>query len=219
VLLARPIVQLSYLMTATVMVAGFVLIPNMASYMQLNLSFPRELIKYAYMFGGVMSLVATQVGGRLVDRFGSFRVGSVGTLLGILTVYLFYFRPLSEPPSWAVYLSYMMFMLANGLRNVSYNTLTSKVVEPELRARFQSLQSAVQHGAGAVAAFTSAQMLARAMRPSDLPGTSAWVLVGMDKLAAISMGLSAMIPLLMLVVEMRLTRSAAMVALPEPAKR
>jgi hypothetical protein len=113
----------------------------------------------------------------------------------------------------------MMFMLANGLRNVSYNTLTSKVVEPELRARFQSLQSAVQHGAGAVAAFTSAQMLARAMRPSDLPGTSAWVLVGMDKLAAISMGLSAMIPLLMLVVEMRLTRSAAMVALPEPAKR
>ncbi len=217
VLLTRPIVQLSYLMTATVMMAGFMLIPNMASYMQDNLDFPRRLIKFAYMLGGVMSFFATQVGGRLVDRFGSFRIGAVGTALTVLTVYLFYFRALAQPPPWAVYLSFMMFMLGNGLRNVSYNTLTTKVVEPEVRARFQSLQSAVQHGAAAVAAFLSAQLLARGLRPIDLPGASEWVLVGMPRVALMSMMLSAVIPILLLVVESRLTLSSV-AAVPETSK-
>jgi len=211
-LLSRPIVQLSYLMTAAVMTAGFVLIPNIAAYMQLNLSFPRELIKYAYMFGGVMSLVATQLGGRLVDRLGSFRVGAVGTTLTVVTVYVFFFRPLSEPPAWAVYLSFTMFMFANGLRNVSYNTLTSKVVEPEVRARFQSLQSAVQHGAAAMAAILSAQLLSKGPRPADWPGTTASILIGMSTVAAVCMLMSATIPLLILVVEGRLTPHATVLA-------
>ena len=35
-----------------------------------------------------MSLLATQLGGRLVDRFGSFRVGTVGTALVVSTVFV-----------------------------------------------------------------------------------------------------------------------------------
>lgn len=216
-LLARPLVQLSYVLTATVMLAGFVLIPNMASYMQLNLSFPRELIKFAYMLGGLTSLLATQAGGRLVDRFGSFRVGSVGSSLSILTVFIFFFRPLAQPAAWVVYLSYVMFMLANGLRNVAYNTLTSKVVEPEVRARFQSLQSAVQHGASAIAAFWSAQLLTKGPRPADWPGTSASILLGMPHVAVVCMVLSALIPLLLLAVESRLTPRSALGVSETPA--
>src|SRR6476661_6275530 len=44
-------------------------------------------------------------------------------------------------------------------RNVAYNTLASRVPEPELRARFQSMQSAVQHGASAFAGAMSAWIL------------------------------------------------------------
>jgi predicted MFS family arabinose efflux permease len=193
-LVSRPLVQLSYLMTAVVMMAGFVVIPNIAAYVQLNLGLPRALLKHAYGFGGVASLLATQMGGRLVDRFGSFRVGTAGTALVVTTVFVSFFLHWSSVPPVAVILGFGAFMLANGLRNVSYNTLTSKVPEPEVRARFQSLQSAVQHGSAALAAFLSAQLLTVA------PGGT---LEGMRHVAIFSMGLSLLIPVMLAIVERR----------------
>ena len=54
---------------------------------------------------------------------------------------------------------FMLFMLGIGLRNVSYNTLTTKVPTPRERARFLSIQSAVQHASASLGAFLSARML------------------------------------------------------------
>ncbi len=192
-LVARPLVQKSYLMTATVMMAGFVVIPNIAVYLQLNLGLPREALKWAYLFGGVASFFTTQVGGRLVDRFGSFRIGTAGALCVIGIVFTMFYLPWQHITPWVAYLAFMAFMTANGLRNVSYNTLTTRVPEPAVRARFQSLQSAVQHGAAALAGFVSANLLSTAGAPARL--------VGMDKVALVSIGLSAVIPLLLATVE------------------
>lgn len=204
-LVSRPLVRLSYAMTAVVMMAGFVIIPNIAAYLQLNLGFPRESIKFAYGFGGIASLVATQIGGRLVDRFGSFRVGTVGAALVIVVVYSFFYLPWDAAPAWVVFLAFVAFMLANGLRNVSYNTLTSKVPEPEVRARFQSLQSSVQHGASAMAAVLSAQLLVKAPRAvlTPEPGRDPFMLAGMNKVALVSMSMSLIIPLMLFSVERR----------------
>jgi len=55
-------------------------------------------------------------------------------------------------------------MLAMAFRNVSYNTLTTRVPHSGERARFMSIQSAVQHGASASGAFLSSQLL------SEKPG-------------------------------------------------
>ncbi len=85
-------------------------------------------------------------------------------------------------------------MVSNGLRNVSYNTLTTKVPAPQVRARFQSLQSAIQHGASALAAILSAQILTT----SELPTRR---LEGMDTVSLLSMTLSLIIPLLLFLVE------------------
>lgn len=192
----QPLVQLSYLMTAVVMMAGFVVIPNIAAYLQLNLGLPRDALKYAYGAGGIASLLATQLGGRAVDRFGSFRVGTVGASLVIAVVFTFFYLPrhdLSLPLTMFVFVA---FMTANGLRNVSYNTLTSKVPAPAVRARFQSLQSAIQHAASATAAIGSAQLLSTV---EVAPGEKH--LVGMDRVALTSIGLSLVIPFLLFVVE------------------
>ncbi len=205
-LVAEPNVQLSYLMTAVVMSAGFVLIPSIASYLQFNLGVPEAHIKYAYLFGGMASFVATQVGGRLVDRLGSFRVGTAGTVLAIGVVFFFFYLPRESLASSTVFLVFAGFMLAQGLRNVSYNTLTTKVPDPARRATFQSLQSAVQHGATSLAAFGSGLILSEvARRPlaTDLPGRPPRFLVGMDTVSLLSMGLSLLIPVLLLIVETR----------------
>ena len=200
-LLGQPLVQLSYLLTAIVMMAGFVIIPNIAAYLQLNLGFPRASLGYAYGVGGVASLIATQLGGRAVDRFGSFKVGTVGAVMVVAVVFGFFYLPHVSLPVWAVLFVFVGFMVSNGLRNVSYNTLTTKVPAPEVRARFQSLQSATQHGASAAAAILSAQILSTLdVVPA---GTTEPVrrLVGMDRVALVSMGLSLIIPFLLFAVE------------------
>ena len=192
-LVSDPLVQVSYLMTAVVMMAGFIIIPNIAAYVQLNLGFPRPALKWAYGLGGVASLLATQLGGRAVDRYGSFRVGTVGALMVIVVVFLFFYLPHTGMAEWLVLLVFVAFMISNGLRNVSYNTLTTKVPEPRVRARFQSLQSATQHGASAFAAMMSAQLLSMSEVPHRL--------VGMNVVAMVSIALSSVIPFLLYFVE------------------
>lgn len=209
-LLRQPLVRLSYTMTAVVMMAGFLVIPNIASYLRLNFGFPQEHLKWAYGIGGIASLVATQVGGRLVDRFGSFRVGAGGAGLAVVIVFGAFYLPWTQVPSWAVVAGFVAFMLAMGVRNVSYNTLASKVPGPEVRARFLSLQSSVQHAASALAAWGSTRMMTTEPRAWADPTREPRIMVGMDRVALVSIGLSLLIPMLLWIVEGRVkARQAA----------
>jgi predicted MFS family arabinose efflux permease len=192
----RPLVWLSYAMTATVMLAGFVLIPNISAYVQENLHFPRARLSSLYLAGGVVSFFATRFGGRLVDKLGSFRTGTVGVALLLVVQYLWFLRF----PSWMpIVLLYMVFMLALGLRNVAYNTLTSKVPSERERARFLSIQSAVQHAASAFGAILSAQLL------SERPDHS---LEGMPLVATVAIVLTATAPAFLWAVERGVRRDA-----------
>jgi predicted MFS family arabinose efflux permease len=190
-LLGRRTVQLSLLMTATTMLAGFIVIPNLPSYLQINLHYPRKAYGLLYMFGGVASFVVVQLVGRLVDRFGSFRVGTGGTVSLALVMYVF----LVDLPPWLpVAVPFVMFMISMGFRNVAYNTLTTKVPSPTERARFMSIQSAVQHMASALGAFLAARIL------SEAPDHS---LIGMPRVAWIAIVLTLTLPSLLWSVERR----------------
>jgi predicted MFS family arabinose efflux permease len=187
------------------MAAGFSIIPNISAFLQLNLLFPRDHLKYAYMFGGVASFFATQFGGRFVDRFGSFKVGTAGAVSVIAVVATVYVPSWERWPVGLIYLSFVAFMLANGVRNVSYNTLASKVPEPPVRARFQSMQSAFQHGASALAAIAASQVLGREPRPDGLGPR----LTHMNWVALGSITLTLIIPVLLFVVERRVKAAQA----------
>ena len=215
-LLRQPLVRWSYTMTAVVMMAGFLVIPSIAPYLRLNFGFPQAHLKWAYGFGGVASFFATQAGGRLVDRFGSFRVGSVGAGLVIAVVFIEFYLPWTSAPSWAVVGGFVAFMLANGIRNVSYNTLTSKVPAPQTRARFQSLQSSVQHAASALAAWGSTRLMTTLPRAWEDTTREPRIMIGMDRVALVSMSLSLIIPLMLWRVE-RGVRARQKANVPSPA--
>ncbi len=190
-LLGRRDIQLSYLMTAVVMSAGFVLIPNLSAYLQQNVGYPRELLWLPYFVGGIASFATLRVAGPMVDRYGSFVVGTVGSALVLLSTYVGFVAL----PSWMpVPVIFTLFMVAMGMRNVAYNTLTSRVPDNAMRARFMSLQSAVQHMAAAVGAFLSARLL------SDLPDGT---LGGVPRVAGLSMVLTLLLPAMLWVVERR----------------
>lgn len=197
-LLGRRDVQLSYLMTAAVMMASFVMIPNISAYVQQNLGYPRDSLELAYFVGGLVSFATVRVAGRMVDRHGAFVVGTVGSVLTLGSTYIGFVHY----PHWLpVPVLFMAFMLAMGTRNVAYNTLTSRVPENPVRARFMSLQSAIQHMAAAVGAFLSVQLL------TDLPDGT---LGGMTRVAGVSMALTLLLPPMLRVVEQRVrTREQA----------
>lgn len=192
--LARPEVLLSYAMTWVAMGASFVLIPNIAAYTLLNLGFPASRLGLLYMAGGAVSFATMRAAGPLVDRFGSAPVGALGTLLLTIVILLGF---AVEPPVIPVVAIFMGFMFAMSLRNLSYNTLTTKVPEPAERAAFMSVQSAVQHLASATGAIVSAALLAERADKS---------LAGMNRVAALSVGLGLVLPPMLFVVEGRVRR-------------
>ena len=156
------------------------------------------------MAGGAVSFFSTQAAGRLIDKFGSFRIGTIGTALLVFAITGGF---VLTPPLLPVAGIFIAFMLAMSFRNVSYNTLTTRVPQSNERARFMSIQSAVQHGASACGAFASSQIL------SELPGG---LLVGMDQVAFVSIGLTLTLPLFLYAVESAVRRRETTVPLAVP---
>jgi len=204
-LFSRPVVRLSYLMTATVMMSGFILIPNFSAYFQGNLGYPRERLGLLYAVVGTVSFATMRLVGWLVDRKGSFRIGTLGSGLLMLVLYLGF---LTFPPLLPPIAIFVAFMFAMSFRNISYNTLTSMVPRAPERARFMSIQSSVQHAASALGAFLSARLL------TELPDRR---LVGMPRLVLISMALTVMLPALLYLVERRIDRGPESVAATGPS--
>lgn len=190
-LLSKRTVQYSYLMTAVTMMGGFIIIPNIPGFVVQNLGYPREKLSLLYFFGGIVSFITTRSAGHFVDRFGSFRVGLIASIS--LTALIIFGFGLPNPPL-PVMFTFVGFMLVMGLRNVSYNTLTSKVPTPQTRARFMSIQSAVQHFAAAAGAILSARMLSE---DADQK------LVGMPAVAGIGVLLALALPPLLRTVELK----------------
>jgi predicted MFS family arabinose efflux permease len=188
-LFRRGPVLLSYAMTFTVMSGMFALIPNIAAYVQNNLGFPRAHLGRLYLMGGVASFMVLRVAGPLVDRLGPTIIGTLGTALTVVVVWAGF---VSVPPPVPVAVVFVAFMASTGFRNVAYNTLTSRVPHAEERARFMSVQSAVQHIASAIGAFLSSRVLSESTDGR---------LLHMNTLAIISISLILVLPLLMAAVD------------------
>jgi predicted MFS family arabinose efflux permease len=204
-LFRQPLVLLSWAMTASINLATFAVVPNLSAYFMFNLAYPRKSLSVLYLVGGTMSFFASRIVGRGVDRYGSFRVGTGGTLWFAAVLYTSFITPVPALGAMGMFLG---FMLSNSLRAVPHNTLTSKVPAAPERARFMSIQSAVQHLASSLGAFVSASML------RELPGGA---LEGMGTVASLSIALALLFPPLAWAVESKVTSRVAALEQARPA--
>jgi len=191
VFLRDPAVMFSLAATFSVMTATFGIVPNLSAYLQHNLGYPREALGALYLCGGGVSYVATRVFGGYVDRLGAAPIAAAGTLLFVAVLVVTFVLELQLP----VMAIFVALMTAMALRNVSLNTLSSRVPLPHERARFISLQSAVQHLAAALGAVLASQLL------TELPDAR---LDGMANVAQCSIGLALVLPMLLSLVEREL---------------
>jgi len=133
----RRLSLIAFALGAVAITPGFLVITNLAVFIQFNLGFPREHLGLLYMVGGAVSFFGMRLTGRMVDRFGSTPVTTVSTLGMIATIWLIYY-------DWAwlalpLILLVPGFMLFNTARMVAQNTAVSKVPEPAERAGFMAL--------------------------------------------------------------------------------
>jgi predicted MFS family arabinose efflux permease len=181
-------VALAYVLVALTMSSAFSMVPNFSAYLQGNLHFAREHLGILYLVGGAVSFVTMRAAGRLVDKVGSFRVGALGAALFVACVYVGF---MTIPPLLPIIVVFPLFMVIQTSRNVAQQTLLTKVPRAHERAGFLSLQSAVSHLASAVGAIASSRILAPG--PNDS-------LIGMPRLALVSISLSVLsVPVLFLV--------------------
>ena len=184
----------SYAVTAVMMASGFLVVPNIAAYVQGNLGFPERDLPWAYLAGGFASAFTMAIGGRLIDRFGSLVVTALACTMLAAVIYGGFIH---TPPYFSVILIFVLFMVSMSLRNLSVNTLSTKVPRPHERAGFMSLQSCVQHMACALGAFVSSRLLTAGPNHT---------LVGMSVVGWACVGLQFVVIVISAIVERNLLR-------------
>lgn len=172
----------TYLMTITAMLSAFLIIPNIAAYMQFNLAFPRDDYSLLYFAGGVVSLVVMQLSGRNIDKCGMNLLGVLSTVLIIAIVYTGFVAQPVILPAVGIFIGYMAAM---SMRNVVSVSLSSMVPNDHERAAFTSLNQSVSHFAAALGALIGSYFLT-----VDEKG----LLIGMDTLGLSAIGLSLFLP-------------------------
>jgi predicted MFS family arabinose efflux permease len=194
---------LTFVATFTTMMAGFAIVPNISAYVQGNLHYPRAELGTLYLAGGTASFLAMRALGPLVDRLGAAFTALLGTLVFVALLASAFVLEWKLP----VTLIYVGFMCGMATRNVSLGALSTRVPLAHERARFMSIQSSVQHGAAALGAVVSAQLL------HERPDHS---LEGMPYVASMSITLAVCLPWLLRRIEKRLAPRPALVAEQAP---
>src|SRR4029078_7278358 len=117
-LLGDTTVPLSLLMNALVMTTAFLVIPNIAAYLQQNFHYPRDHFDFLYFVGGATSFFVMRIAGRGIDRMGSAPVAAVGTAILLVVLYVGFIAP-GALSGGAIMALFVSFMTGMSIRNVS----------------------------------------------------------------------------------------------------
>jgi predicted MFS family arabinose efflux permease len=189
--LRRPVAQLALTVGVLGTMAHYMLVPNLSAYVQFNRSYPRDRLGLIYMIGGAFVFGTSRLAGWLADRHGASRIMLFGTTLYFAVLLVGFIYPVDAIPVLVVFVG---FMISSSLRFVPVGALLSRVPAPGERARFLSMQSALDSFAAASGAMLGAQIL------SERPDRS---LTGIDDLAWLAIALTFVYCALGYVVERR----------------
>jgi predicted MFS family arabinose efflux permease len=204
--LRRPAPLLSLSAFAITTMSVFAVVPSLTAYLQFNLSYPREHLGILYLVGGVVSFFGMRFAGRLTDRFGATPIAVAGAAVFVFVLFAGF---TSDEPLIPVLALFVGFMLSGSFRMIALSSLSTRVPGATERARFMSVQSAVQHVASASAAALSSVVLVA------LPGGR---LGNMPTIAGISIVLGTILPFLVWALETRVRADEKVAVAQAPAE-
>jgi predicted MFS family arabinose efflux permease len=150
-ILATPNQQLALLFMFCLILGQFTIIPFLSPSFVANAGLREDQLPLIYLFGGLCSMVASPMTGRLADRFGKKQVFMVGVALSILPIY--FITTMSIQPAWFVLsISCLFFIMMSG-RMVPAMAMISSTATAKYRGSFMSVSSAVQQLSAALASY------------------------------------------------------------------
>ncbi len=149
----------AYAMSASMVFAGFAVIPYIALYLQGNAGFKPEQIPYVYLTGGICTLISARFIGHWSDRAG--KVYAFRRLALLMPLPLLAMTLSADLPMVGVLLvSSVLFVVMSG-RMIPGMALIGAAADPRRRGSFMTLNSAVQSLAMGLAALVGGQILGR----------------------------------------------------------
>jgi predicted MFS family arabinose efflux permease len=149
----------AFAMSASMVFAGFVVIPYITLYLQGNAGFHAEQVPYVYLFGGISTLVTARWIGHWSDRAGkayAFRRLALLMPLPLLGMTL----SAELPMAGVLVVSSVLFVVMSG-RMIPGMALIGASADPQRRGSFMTLNSAVQSLAMGTAALMGGLILGR----------------------------------------------------------
>lgn len=182
-LLQRKNVKWSLASVALSNIGAFAIIPNIAPYLIMNCGMPRTDLEYLYAIGGLCTFFSMRFVGRLVDGLGTQPVMIFTSILLSIVIGVGFLPGHNIVPIVVVFVG---FLVSGTARNVCVGAASSRVGAANERARYQSIQSAVQHLASACGSSLGSLLLYETLDKR---------LGGIDKLSMISIVATLLMPL------------------------
>lgn len=149
----------AFAMSASMVFAGFAVIPYITLYLQGNAGFKPDQIPYVYLCGGISTLISARMIGHWSDRAGkavAFRRLALLMPLPLLGMTL----SADLPMAGVLLVSSVLFVVMSG-RMIPGMALIGASADPKRRGSFMTLNSAVQSLAMGLAALVGGMILGR----------------------------------------------------------
>jgi predicted MFS family arabinose efflux permease len=157
--LSRPDHQMAFLFMFLLTFTGFVVFPNIANYMVMNVGLTEKQLPLIYLFGGLCTVFSMNWIGRWADRSDKLRVFVLMSLSATIPLVAITNLPRVHLLI-AVGTSTLLWICMSG-RMVPAMSMMTASIEAQYRGGFMSINSSVQQFAAGLAAYLSGQIMAQ----------------------------------------------------------
>ncbi len=160
--------RLALLLTFTLVLGQFMIIPFITPYMIRNIGFSESQITLIYFIGGGFTIFTSPLLGRYVDRFGARKMFNIILPISFIAVALLTHLHLisNSIPIWvALSVTTFFFVFGSG-RMIPAQTQLTMAISTKRRASFMSLNSSVQQLGSALASIIGGFIVMEANTPT-----------------------------------------------------
>lgn len=155
--LAHPDHQIAFVFMALLTFTGFIIFPNIANYMVMNVGLTERQLPLIYLAGGLCTVFSLNLIGKWADRAGKVRVFTLVSLSAVIPIIALTNLP-RVPLVTALAVS-TIFMVCMSGRMVPAMALMTASIEARYRGGFMSINSSVQQFASGLAAYASGRIM------------------------------------------------------------